>query len=105
MSNKEAQRRTFWDTADFGYIRQHRKELKSYCSPTKPVGRMSARASFGSRPSLMNQVTAGHEINVFWQKTILDESDHGEPGDSKQGLWCTEIVCRGFVVCTVITHF
>ncbi|KAK7102557.1 EGF domain-specific O-linked N-acetylglucosamine transferase-like [Littorina saxatilis] len=34
-ADKESQRRMFWDTADFGYVRQRGKELKFYCKPNK----------------------------------------------------------------------
>ncbi|XP_076468746.1 EGF domain-specific O-linked N-acetylglucosamine transferase-like [Babylonia areolata] len=35
-NDKESQKQKFWDSADFGYVRQRRKELKAYCHPSKP---------------------------------------------------------------------
>ncbi|XP_025108702.1 EGF domain-specific O-linked N-acetylglucosamine transferase-like isoform X2 [Pomacea canaliculata] len=34
--DKTSQKQEFWNTADFGYVQQHRKERKLYCRPGKP---------------------------------------------------------------------
>ncbi|KAL8606145.1 hypothetical protein ACOMHN_067128 [Nucella lapillus] len=107
--DKESQRQDFWDSADFGYVRQRHKELKAYCRPAKPgdssllcvdhlrycqatnifIDLSTAKAAASSNPYREDVLSAGQMGGrcSLDRPRLMSQLDHKSPLQS----WAAEI--------------